>query len=197
MEMFNQWPSWLSHSPRVRRTVIRLWRVLLRVQRATLANAVVVIRRQDGRLLTVASTSGELKLPTKELDGWRAVTTQVDEWLEELQPSRTPKLEAIDGRPGHFRCDLCLLRRVDRRVRSAKRGLGGCGVGVPNPFLKRSAPPSFEQTLIGAKRRRCRSSASDDIFRPTAVSLAPLLPTWYSHLDKCDGERARKNRLSQ
>lgn len=100
--MFSQWPRWLSRSPRLRRTVIKLWRVLLRVQRATLANAVLVIRRQDGCLLTLYSTSGELRLPCKELDGWRAVTMQVDEWLEELQLSRTPKLEVIDGSPGRL-----------------------------------------------------------------------------------------------
>ncbi len=101
LEMFSNWPSWLSRSPRVRRTVIKLWRVFLRVDRATLAHAVLVIRRQDGRLLTLCSTSGELRLPFKELDGWRAVTTQVEEWLGELQLPQTPKLEAIDGTPSH------------------------------------------------------------------------------------------------
>ena len=49
------------------------WRVLLRVQRSTLASAVLVVRRHDGRVLALASTSGELRLPLKELDGWKAV----------------------------------------------------------------------------------------------------------------------------
>jgi len=99
--MFSQWPSWLSRSPRVRRPVIKLWRVFLRVQRSTLANAVLVVRRQDGRVLALPSTSGEPRLPLKELDGWKAVPTQVEEWLEQLlQQRQTPKLVAIEGTPG-------------------------------------------------------------------------------------------------
>jgi hypothetical protein len=113
--MFSQWPSWLSRSPRVRRTTIKLWRVFLRVQRSTLANAVLVVRRQDGRVLTFASTSGELRLPIKELDGWRAVTTQVEEWLEQLvQRTSTPKLLAIDGTPGRQGVTFIYLAEVPR-----------------------------------------------------------------------------------
>jgi hypothetical protein len=76
--MFSQWPSWLSRSPRVRRAVIKIWRAFLRVQRATLANAVLVVRRQDDRVLAfTAEASGEFRLPSIELDGWRPVGTQV------------------------------------------------------------------------------------------------------------------------
>jgi hypothetical protein len=100
--MFSQWPSWLSRSPRIRRIAIKSWRVLLRVQRATLAKAVLVVRRQDGRVLTFPSSSGPLRLPTEELDGWRAVTTQVEEWLERLlQQTASPKLVGVVGAPGH------------------------------------------------------------------------------------------------
>jgi hypothetical protein len=99
--MFSQWPSWLSRSPRIRRTAIKSWRILLRVQRATLARAVLVVHRQDGRVLALSSSTGELRLPTKELDGWRAVTNQVEEMLESLLPqTATPKLKAILGVPG-------------------------------------------------------------------------------------------------
>ena len=99
--MFSQWPSWLSRSPRIRRVAIKVWRVFLRVQRATLAKAVlVVVRTQDSRVLTITSSSGELRLPTKELDGWRAVTTQVEEWLTHLHPeSSRSRLLAIEGTP--------------------------------------------------------------------------------------------------
>ena len=44
--------------------------------------------------------SGELRLPLKELDGWKAVTTQVAEWLDQLVEQRqTPHLMAIEGTP--------------------------------------------------------------------------------------------------
>jgi hypothetical protein len=99
--MFSQWPSWLSQSPQIRRIALRTWRVFLRVQRATLAKAVLVVRREDGRVLTFPSSSGALGLPTEELDGWRSVTTQVAEWLERLlQQKASPKLVGIVGAPG-------------------------------------------------------------------------------------------------
>ena len=99
--MFAQWPSWLSRSPSVRRHVIRLWRVLLRAQRATVANAVLVVRRRDGHILASASPSGELRLPDKQLDAWIPITTQVEEWLDQLLQQRpAPALVAVDGTPG-------------------------------------------------------------------------------------------------
>jgi hypothetical protein len=99
--MLDEFNNWVFSSRFRRRALIKVWRVLLRVQRATLANAVLVVRRKDGWVLALSSTSGELRLPIKELDGWKAVTTQVDEWLEQLlQQRQTPKLVAIDGTPG-------------------------------------------------------------------------------------------------
>jgi hypothetical protein len=75
--------------------------MFLRVQRATLAYAVLVVRRRDGCVLAVASLSGEPRLPLKELDGWKAITTQVEEWLEQLLLQRQiPNLVAIEGTPG-------------------------------------------------------------------------------------------------
>jgi hypothetical protein len=99
--MFSQLPDLLSRSPRTRRITIKLWRMFLRVERATIGKAVLVVRRQDGRLLALTSQASEFRLPVKELDGWQAVPTQVQEWLEELLDQRlTPKLVAVDGSPG-------------------------------------------------------------------------------------------------
>jgi hypothetical protein len=99
--MLDELNNWVFSSRLRRRTLIKVWRVLLRVQRATLANAVLVVRRQDGRVLALSTTSGELRLPAIELDGWKVVTAQVEEWLEQLLERRqTPRLVAIEGTPG-------------------------------------------------------------------------------------------------
>ena len=99
--MLDELNNWVFGSRFRRRALIKAWRMLLRVQRATLANAVLVVRRRDGCVLALSSTSGELRLPLKELDGWKVVTAQVEEWLEQLLRQRqTPKLVAIDGTPG-------------------------------------------------------------------------------------------------
>ena len=98
--MFAEWPSWLSRSPFLRRRVIKLWRVLLRLQRASLANAVLVLRGRDGRVLVIQSPSGEFQLPVKQLDAWIPIATQVEEWLDQLLQERlTPSLVAINGTP--------------------------------------------------------------------------------------------------
>jgi hypothetical protein len=98
--MFAEWPSCLSRSPFIRRRVIKLWRVLLRVQRASLANAVLVLRRRDGHILVLPSPSGGLRLPVKQLDAWIPIATQVEAWLGQLlEEKSTPSLVAIDGTP--------------------------------------------------------------------------------------------------
>ena len=108
--MLDELNNWVFGSRFRRRALIKVWRVLLRVQRATLANAVLVVRREDGWVLALSSTSGELRLPIKELDGWKAVTAQVEEWLEQLlQQRQTPKLVAIDGTAWTTRRHLYLL----------------------------------------------------------------------------------------
>ena len=100
-QMFDDWSGWFFRSPFRRRAIIRSWRVLLRVQRATLASAVLVVHRPDGSLLALPSTSGRLGLPRKELDGWRPIGAQVEEWLDQiLRQASKPKLQAIDGTPG-------------------------------------------------------------------------------------------------
>jgi hypothetical protein len=99
--MLSEWPGWISRYPAVRRPAIKLWRVLLRVQRATFANAVLVVRKSDGRVLVLPSSSGNLRLPVKQLHAWGPIPTQVEEWLEQLLHQRsTPSLVAIDGTPG-------------------------------------------------------------------------------------------------
>ena len=46
--MLDELNNWVFASRFRRRALIKAWRMLLRVQRATLANAVLVVRRQDG-----------------------------------------------------------------------------------------------------------------------------------------------------
>src|ERR1700687_4837217 len=93
--------QWVSRSPSVRRPAIKLWRVLLRVQRATFANAVLVGRNRDGRVLALPSPAGGLRLPEKQLDAWIPIPTQVEACLEELlHESSPPSLVAVDGTPG-------------------------------------------------------------------------------------------------
>jgi hypothetical protein len=71
------------------------------MQRATFANAVLVVRRPDGRLLALPSPSGRLRLPDKQLDAWIPITTQVEEWLEQLlHQGSKPSLVVVDGTPG-------------------------------------------------------------------------------------------------
>jgi hypothetical protein len=91
----------LSQSPRLRRFAIKICRAFWRTQRASLAHAVIVAQREDNRFLALNLASGELGLPSLELDGWQPVVTQVKIWLDELlhQPS-TLQLKAVDGTPG-------------------------------------------------------------------------------------------------
>ena len=79
--MLDEMNNWVFSSRLRRRMLFKAWRLFLRVQRATLANAVLVVRRQNGCVLALPSLSGEPRLPLMELDGWQAVTTQIEEWL--------------------------------------------------------------------------------------------------------------------
>jgi hypothetical protein len=99
--MFEQAPEWISRSPLIRKVVVKTWRAFLRVQRSTLAQAVLVARRQDGCVLAVAISSGELRLPYVELHGWAPVGTQVQAWADGMlrHPAKL-KLAAIEGTPG-------------------------------------------------------------------------------------------------
>jgi hypothetical protein len=99
--MFARWPGFVLQSPSLRRTLIRLWRMLLRAQRATVAYAVLVVREQDGRVLAVPSPTGQLRLPETQLDPWLPITTQVEALVAELLLQiSTPSLVALDGTPG-------------------------------------------------------------------------------------------------
>jgi hypothetical protein len=81
--LFSERPVWIARNPALRRTAVKVWRGLLRMQRATFANAVLVVRKSDGRVLVVSAPSGELRLPAIPLDAWLPIPTQVEEWLEE------------------------------------------------------------------------------------------------------------------
>jgi hypothetical protein len=98
--LFSERPVWIARNPALRRAAIHTWRKLLRMQRATFANAVLIVHTKNGLILVVRSPSGELRLPAKPLNAWLTVTTQVEDWLEEmLQLRSTPSLVAIDGTP--------------------------------------------------------------------------------------------------
>ena len=98
--LFTERPAWIARNPALRRTAVKTWRKLLRMRRATFANAVLVVRKRDGRVLVVQEAAGELRLPAKPIDAWLPITTQVEELLEEVAHQRSPlSLVAIDGTP--------------------------------------------------------------------------------------------------
>jgi len=77
-----------------------VWRVFLRVERACLTNAVLVVHSGEGRVLLVPSSSGGLQLPAREMNGWIAIGAQVSQWLAQLSPLAThASLVAVDGTP--------------------------------------------------------------------------------------------------
>ena len=99
--LFSERPVWIARNPALRRTAVKTWRGLLRMQRATFAKAVLVVGDSDGRVLVVRAPSGELLLPAIPLDAWLPIPTQVEELLEQvLQQRPTPSLVAVDGTPG-------------------------------------------------------------------------------------------------
>jgi hypothetical protein len=101
--MRSDWRETLSESPRIRRKVMKVWRALLRLERATLAYGILVLRRNDDRLLLLQSPTGESHLPFKELEGWSPIPDQIEDWLAELRPKEAlkPKLVCVDGTPDH------------------------------------------------------------------------------------------------
>ena len=79
---------------------MKVWRVFLRLQRATLARAVLLARRSDGAVLALSTDSNELMLPTKNLNGWEVVTTQVEDLVDDaISQRQTPRLVAVLGTP--------------------------------------------------------------------------------------------------
>jgi hypothetical protein len=97
--MFEQWPTWVARNRVVRRTAIKVWRVYLRVRRACLANAVLVVRSCDGHVLLMPSFSGGFQLPAREVNGWLDIGTQVSLWLKQISPLGHASLVAVDGTP--------------------------------------------------------------------------------------------------
>lgn len=99
--MFEQALGWISRFPRIRKVVVKVWRAFLRMQRATLAQAVLVVRRPDDCVLAVTSASGELRLPSIGLNGWEPVGSQVQGWVDQIggRPLST-KLQGVDATPG-------------------------------------------------------------------------------------------------
>ena len=99
--MFERAPEWISRSPRIRKIIVEIWRAFLRVQRSTVARAVLVATRHDDSVLVVATPAGELRLPCFELDGWQPVEAQVRTWINAMTANPVNlKLKAIDGVPG-------------------------------------------------------------------------------------------------
>ena len=116
--MFERAPEWISRSPRIRKVIVKIWRAFLRVERATIARAVLVARRDDDCVFAVATPSGAFGLPFLELDGWEPVGTQVQAWVKRIlsQPSEL-KLQLIDGTPGRRRSRLSIRLRCASVVR--------------------------------------------------------------------------------
>jgi hypothetical protein len=118
--MFEQAPEWISRSPRIRKVIVKVWRAFLRVQRSTVARAVLVARREDDCVLAVAAPSGELSLPSLELDGWEPVGTQVQAWVKRILPQpRALRLQLIDGTPGREGVTFLYLVEVREPTKTA------------------------------------------------------------------------------
>lgn len=89
--------AWLFRSPSARRVLFKLWRLQWRIERATLATAVVVVRSDDGHVLVVSEPSGTFQLPSTSLNGWITITHQVEDWLKELlQRAATASLVSVE-----------------------------------------------------------------------------------------------------
>jgi hypothetical protein len=147
--VFEQAPAWVSRSPRIRKLVIKLWRAWLRVQRATLAKVVLVAWRHDDYVLGITTSSGELRLPSLQLDGWEPVGLQVQNWLDDLlrQPS-SPQLEIIDGAPGQEGVTFLYSARVsrslhDNRLRWLEPEFASSILSVEDRRLLRIGQPSL------------------------------------------------------
>jgi hypothetical protein len=98
--LFSERPAWIARNPEVRRIAVETWRRVLRMQRATAAKAVLIVKDKDGRILTMRAASGALHLPAKALDALLPITTQVQELIEQVLSERVvPSLVAVHGTP--------------------------------------------------------------------------------------------------
>lgn len=96
--MFSTLLDWASAKPALRRPFMLLWRRAWRLRRATLARAVLIIRDGNGRVLVLSPEP--LRLPSIDVHGWDAITTQAEDGLRRLVQASAPSLIAIDGTPG-------------------------------------------------------------------------------------------------
>lgn len=91
--------GWGSQYPKLRRPFTGLLRHGWRVQRATLAKAVLVIENGAGAIL-VLSSPGPLRLPAIDLNPWDVIATQVEAHLAALlHRSCAVYLVAVKGGP--------------------------------------------------------------------------------------------------
>lgn len=88
-----------SRYPNLRRTLVRLWRGVWRIQRATPASAVILIRDSSGRVL-VRRHQDAVQLPAIALSAWDPVRAQVECVLKGLCRPPNASLIAIDGSIG-------------------------------------------------------------------------------------------------
>jgi hypothetical protein len=100
----------LLRVPALRSRLFKMRRVPLRLKRAFLAEAAVVVRSGDGRILVMSPSPGELQLPTKALNGWHNVQHQVEDFLKELVGrSVAVSLVSVEGLVG----DIIFLYRAN------------------------------------------------------------------------------------
>jgi hypothetical protein len=98
--LFSERPAWIARNPAVRRIAVETWRRVLRMQRATAAKAVLIVKDKHGRILATRAASGALQLPAKPLDALLPITTQVEELIEQVLSGRVvPSLVAVHGTP--------------------------------------------------------------------------------------------------
>lgn len=89
--------EWSFQKPWLRSRIFRLRRWPLRMSPGFIAEAAVVVRSNDGRVLLIKEASGELVLPRLSVEGRQSVHLQVAALLEELleQPASASLVSAV------------------------------------------------------------------------------------------------------
>jgi len=82
--------EWSFQAPQFRSWIFRLRRWPLRMSRGFIAEAAIVVRSDDGRVLLLKQQSGKLHLPKLSLNGWRSIHLQVENLLKELLGQPVP-----------------------------------------------------------------------------------------------------------
>jgi hypothetical protein len=79
--------------------MFRPLRFYIRVRRASLARAVLVVRNTDGDILVQPDRSGHLRLPSVALDAWQSIPPQVESGARQiLGRDLSPEFQTIEGR---------------------------------------------------------------------------------------------------